>query len=199
MEPEGPAHEDILEIDPSGDVLFSVGSSPPNARLLVSSKVLSLTSPVFDAMFSPHFKEGSHLSPEVPSEVPLPDDEPEAMTVLCNCLHFRNGHVPRNVDFPLLRSLAVLCDKYNCAKSIFPWSILWLQRWETEKCEDGFEALLIVIYALDCAEAFKKATKKAILEQIGPFDTRRVINGLETVPESLLGMLSNSSVFTQFD
>jgi len=83
----------------------------------------------------------------------------------------------------------VLCDKYNCAKAIAPWSILWLQKWESEKCEDGFEGLLIVAYSLDCAEAFKKASKKAILEQVGPFDTRRMIEGLETVPENLLGVL----------
>jgi hypothetical protein len=48
-------------IDPDGDVLLQVGSSEPKAHLLVSSKVLSLASPVFAVMLSPQFKEGISL------------------------------------------------------------------------------------------------------------------------------------------
>jgi len=88
-----------------------------------------------------------------------------------------------------LKSLAIVCDKYDAAKAISGWSILWLQEWESKKCEDGFEGLLIVIYALDCAEAFTKMSRKAILDQVGPFDTNRIFDGFEMVPESLLADL----------
>ncbi|KAF8857824.1 hypothetical protein BDZ45DRAFT_422472 [Acephala macrosclerotiorum] len=186
MVPPQPPSEEMVKIDSDGDVLFIVSCGKLTARLLVSSKVLSLASPVFAAMFSPRFEEGSSLNSGYPSEVPLPEDDPEAMTLLCNCLHFRTDHIPRNVKFSQLKALAVLCDKYNVAKAISAWSILWLQKWETSKCEDGFEGLLAVAYALDCAEAFAKLSKKAILNQVGPFDTHRVLDGFDMVPKSLL-------------
>jgi hypothetical protein len=45
-------------VDKSGDVILTLG----DASLLVSSKVLSVASPVFRAMFGPHFQEGNMLS-----------------------------------------------------------------------------------------------------------------------------------------
>lgn len=194
MDPPLPLREEIVKIDSDGDVLFIVSCDKVPARLLVSSKVLSLASPVFAAMFSPRFKEGSSLNSGCPSEVPLPEDDPEAMTLLCNCLHFRTDHIPRNVEFSLLKALALICDKYDVAKAILAWSILWLQKWETSKCEDGFEGLLVVIYALDCAEAFAKMSKKAILDQVGPFDTYRILDGFDMIPKSLLGILEISQI-----
>jgi len=53
----------------------------------------------------------------------------------------------------------------------------------------------MVIYALDCAEAFTKMSRKAILEQVGPFDINRAFEGFEMVPESLLGTISLPSEF----
>jgi hypothetical protein len=194
MVPPQPLSEKMVQIDSNGDVLFIVSCDKLTARLLVSSKVLSLASPVFAAMFSPRFKEGSSLNSDCPSEVPLPEADPEAMTLLCNCLHFRTDHIPRNVEFSLLKALALLCDKYNVAKAISAWNILWLQKWETSECEDGFEGLLVVIYALDCAETFAKMSKKAILDQVGPFDTHRVLDGFDMVPKSLLGILEISLI-----
>jgi hypothetical protein len=51
--------------------------------LLVSSKVLSLASPVFEAMFKPHFKEGveHHLPLGEPLIIPLPEDDLKATTL----------------------------------------------------------------------------------------------------------------------
>ncbi|KAH6673377.1 hypothetical protein B0J14DRAFT_562842 [Halenospora varia] len=186
MVPPQPLSEEPVKIDPDGDVLFVVGCDKLTARLRVSSKVLSLASPVFAAMFSPRFKEGSSLNSGCPYELPLPEDEPEAMTLLCNCLHFRTDHIPRSVEFSLLKALAILCDKYNVANAISAWNILWLQKWETSKCEDGFEGLLTVIYALDCAEAFAKISRRAIQDQVGPFDRHRVPDGFDMVPQSFL-------------
>jgi hypothetical protein len=173
------------KIDPDGDVLFIVGSDQFMVRLLVSSKVLSLASPVFSAMFSPRFKEGSNLNSGCPSEVPSPEDDPEAMKL---------DHIPRNVEFSLLKALAILCDKYDVANAISAWNILWLQKWETSECEDGFEGLLVVIYDLDCAEAFAKMSKKAMLDQVGPLDMHKLLDRFDMVPTSLLGNLEVSRI-----
>jgi hypothetical protein len=180
---------ETVELDPAGDVLLHVGSSPElKAHLLVSSKVLSLASPVFAAMLSPHFKEGNSLSSGRGCEIPLPEDDPEAMTLFCNCIHLRTDDIPNNVEFSVLKALAIICHKYDSAGAILAWSTLWLQKWETDTCEEGFEGLLFVTYALDCAAAFKKLSRRAILDQVGSFDTGRVLDGFDMIPESFLGI-----------
>ena len=45
-------------IDPAGDIILRTGEK----SILVSSKILTVASPVFQAMFGPHFKEGEALS-----------------------------------------------------------------------------------------------------------------------------------------
>lgn len=52
----------IVVIDPDGDVLLLVGKKTAKASLQVSSKVLSVTSTVFKAMFSRNLKEGNGLA-----------------------------------------------------------------------------------------------------------------------------------------
>jgi hypothetical protein len=197
--PSHTLNEETVKIDPAGDAILIVGFSEPTAptaHLLVSSKVLGLASPVFAVMFSPKFKEGSNLNSSHPCKVTLPEDHPEAMTLLCNCLHFRVDHIPRDVELSVLKTLAILCDKYDAARAISPWSILWLQRWETTEYEDCFEGLLAIIYALDCAEAFTKISRKAILDQVGSFDVRRIPDGFDMVPDSLVSMVKYSIVMS---
>jgi hypothetical protein len=53
----------------------------------------------------------------------------------------------------------------------------------------------VVIYALDCAEAFAKMSKKAILDQVGPFDIHRLLDGFDMVPASLLGTFEISQIY----
>jgi hypothetical protein len=55
-------------------------------------------------------------------------------------------------------------------------------------CTKGFEVLLFLVYSLDCAAAFMEFSKEAILEQVGSFDTYKILNGFHMVPESLLRM-----------
>ena len=48
----------ITVIDPQGDLVLNIG----DISLLVSSKVLSVASPVFRTMLGPNFREGEKLS-----------------------------------------------------------------------------------------------------------------------------------------
>jgi hypothetical protein len=87
-----------------------------------------------------------------------------------------------------LKAPAILCDKYDCIQAISAWSVLWLRKWETYICEDGFEELLFVTYALDCVAAFREYSKEAILCQVGSFDIHKRLPEFHMVPESLLGI-----------
>lgn len=63
------------DADPNGDYCFVLGSSDAPKSMLVSSKVLSVASPVFAAMFDPKYDEANRPSTYGAPQIPLPDDD----------------------------------------------------------------------------------------------------------------------------
>ena len=102
------------------------GGTGTSANLLVSSEVLSLTSPVFAALLSPKFLEGNNIRCGVFPAIELHDDDPAAITLICSILHYRYDSVPTQLEAEQLGQIAILCDKYECSKSLQPWSEKWL-------------------------------------------------------------------------
>jgi hypothetical protein len=68
--------------------MLQTGGTDTPANLLVSSKVLSLASPVFAALLGPKFLEGDHLRRGVSPIIELHDDDPTAMALICNILKY---------------------------------------------------------------------------------------------------------------
>lgn len=103
-------------------------------RFLVSAHQLSLSSPVFHAMFCPGFREGEALLSRGEVEVPLPEDCHNAFRIIFNALHGRFHFLPDEVDLYLLASLAATLDKYE-----FPLLFNHIQdRW-FQNCKSPFE------------------------------------------------------------
>ncbi|KAI9867585.1 MAG: hypothetical protein M1813_008384 [Trichoglossum hirsutum] len=110
-------------IDEDGDILVQIGSK----EMLVSSKILILASPVFKAMLKSNFLEGNTArSTQHPLKLPLPDDDPDALTVLFQILHFSPKRKRLEPDVDLQLELAQLADKYDCVISIHAESEQWL-------------------------------------------------------------------------
>lgn len=124
--------EQVVDADPNGDVSLLIGD-PSNANTLrVSSKALSLASPVLAALVSPKYAEGMALSSSTDvRQIALPDDDPEALILICHALHHRRI-TPRQISFELLGKAAVICDKYDMATGLTPWSELWVQQWKVK-------------------------------------------------------------------
>ena len=74
---------------------------------------MTLASSVFKAMLNGHFMEGRLLAEMGMVEVPLPDDDPTAFTILLDIIHGRGSRVPRKLNLTLLTDIAVLVDKYR--------------------------------------------------------------------------------------
>jgi len=73
----------LISIDYNGDTLLEVSCPEGKTLILLSSKVLTLASPVFAAMFKSHFKEGlNNHSKSAKSPIPLLDDNAKAVIVL---------------------------------------------------------------------------------------------------------------------
>ncbi|KAI9645543.1 hypothetical protein NHQ30_006285 [Ciborinia camelliae] len=114
-----------IVVDPDGDVLILLDPiaehpyendsiSAYNSRVLVSSKLLSVASPVFRRMFRGSFKEGIELKTTNKLTLPLPKDDPAAMKILINIFHGQYENVPGNIHVELLAKIAILVDYDQC-------------------------------------------------------------------------------------
>ncbi|KAF8253357.1 hypothetical protein K440DRAFT_642325 [Wilcoxina mikolae CBS 423.85] len=119
-------------IDPAGDVtirLITTDSSDSEQKLTtvqVSSKCLSLASPVFAAMLRPTFLEGSQLHDTGSVTIDLEDD-PKAMLIILQALHLRGREVPEKTpDIDTLLNMALIVDKYDLRAALLSWIGSWL-------------------------------------------------------------------------
>ena len=99
-------------------------------RSKVASTALCIASPVFRAMLSPdRFKEGNTLASCTKNGemyiLALPDDDPDALTILCDIIHFNNFKVPRDISTETLARLCILLDKYVCTLAAASWIDYW--------------------------------------------------------------------------
>jgi hypothetical protein len=109
-----PTKSDVnsLVLAPEGDVILVVGAI--RFRIHVDSVFLKRHSTVFAALFSPNFREGQNLNASSPKEIPLPDDDPQAMTVICAAMYHAIDHIPQRPTTDFVLSIAKHTDKYDC-------------------------------------------------------------------------------------
>jgi len=111
-----------------GDVLLQLSKNGTAAgTLLVSSLVLGLASPVFEAMFNGNFTEGHGLSPVPPKKIALPDDDAMSMSLICKLIHMQTEDLVDEPSFSQLADIVIVCDKYRCTESVRSWLQLWIK------------------------------------------------------------------------
>lgn len=192
--------------DPNGDLILIVGEK--KHRIRVSSKILCLTSSVFRAMLGPNFKEGNELasgsvrqvspwpnvseyrslSSSTPYELPLPDDDQKAMELFCNILHHQAKSIPTRNDrsLSLLRELAIIANKYDCADSVKVYASGCIDWWMLKENYSLSVAdsshLILTTFLLDYPLEFKGITGRVIREC--PFPVLELVDhcGLAFVP-----------------
>ena len=186
-----------LDIDPEGDVYLC----SDDFKLLVSSKALSLASPVFKKLFGPHFIEGSQISAKKPGSTTLSEDNAEAMVALCQIIHHQPFKAAYDPPLRFMDTLAIIADKYDCVPALAPWSASWLHvklRLEPSGLEVGrllFSAFLFndpvifqqvtksMVYSLPTSEY--KSLRSLWSEEIGP-------KAEDMLPEGLISMDSTA-------
>ncbi|XP_014551553.1 hypothetical protein COCVIDRAFT_42147 [Bipolaris victoriae FI3] len=83
-----------LVLAPEGDVILVVGRE--RFRIHADSLFLKRHSTVFAALLGSNFREGQDLNTSSSKEIPLPDDDPYAMAVICATMYHDFGHIPRS-------------------------------------------------------------------------------------------------------
>ncbi|OIW32637.1 hypothetical protein CONLIGDRAFT_712920 [Coniochaeta ligniaria NRRL 30616] len=113
------------------DPNFEADDDPRSFSILVSSKVLSVASPVFKAMLCGNFKEGLELSQSkalsVAYPLELPEDSAKSLYLLCKILHSNVADLPEQLDGCCLMFIARLADKFQCAPTLKYTGTLWLR------------------------------------------------------------------------
>ena len=130
MQSSIPASTPQCNVDPAGDLTLLVGQERNQRPIRVSSKVLSLASPVFATMFGPRYLEGHILSKHAKFSIPsfpLPEEDPEAMTWFCRAVHLQLNANEKAMTVGLIRKIAALCDKYDASTALSGWSRLWME------------------------------------------------------------------------
>ena len=171
--------------DPDGDLLLILNPNdacpapddPPTSdndnpkkeiRMLVSSKHMALVSPFFKTMLqNSNFKEGSELNSTGKVEIPLPDDDPEAMTILVNIVHYQLRQVPLKIDFNLATKIALLVDKYAMYQVIGLFADLWMPHLTFDFATKNYKDLhrwIFIVYVFERPNEFQEVTRSLTIK-----------------------------------
>lgn len=202
----------VIEIDGDGDVVFEL-SSPKLAdgktHLVVSSKALSLVSPVIEKVFAwdaqarqgkiPSASESlATLVPEnrptsksrTPPVIALPEDDTETFTLLCKITHHQMHGVPAALAPDSFAKFASMCHKYDCIEAVSHSSFRWFQAIATETHNAGeLNKLLFAAFVLDTPETFERISAMILLLHKGPFLQLPGFTDHVLAPPGLLGTI----------
>lgn len=187
---QGDASTEVVEIDSDGDVILEFTSSQnPSGKthLLVSSKVLSLASPVLKKLFEWEYR-GRRSNARAPPKhvIPLPDDDLDAFTLICKVTHFKQDGVPSYVNPDLLVNIAVACHKYDCVPAISYVREQWFRTHAKSENDKDLNKRLFVAYILDMPKAFSRTSWKILMSHTGQFTSLPGCTDQDMIPAGLI-------------
>lgn len=124
----------VTVYDPEGDLILVVGTG--QRKYQIDSTLLVPFSRVFAAMLGPHFSEGSRFgeSGRMPMELALPEDDPDAVEVLCTVLYAGCDSI-RDLSVLEIYDVAILADKYDLNMRLYFIAYFWLQEARTKQTD----------------------------------------------------------------
>lgn len=195
-------HIDISELQPtivlddSGDATLLVGTDSAALQpVQVSSTAMTLASPVWKDMFERHWKANGAI------EVPLRDDEVDALYIALRIAHLRFHEIPRKdgLTIDALLELAVVCARYDIVKLVRPFLDLygWAQCHypDTDAGERCDPAWFYVAWTFGYKDSFQRLTR-FIVKKIGlDEDGNAIMDDGQKLPKymppGLLGMIQH--------
>lgn len=180
----------VVKIDPDGDIIFELSSDQAvKTHLLISSKVLSLVSPVLGKMFEWEFRAQQSDYPsskQRPSVIPLPEDDLEAFILLAKITHHKMDGVPENLELDCLIEFATICHKYDCVKAVTHSSLLWLRVDTADYSPEDLNKLLFAAYILDIPDVFMRVSRIILFNHPGQFLNLPGFTDEDLIPRELL-------------
>ncbi len=162
-------HEDTrfaaatIIIDADGDLVMRL----KRGKIKVSRKVLTLSSPVFRAMFGGEcrFKEATdkEFERDGTQAVSFEDDDFQTMAMIARIMHLQGDNVPDKLPFKQLYEVAILCDKYDLKRCLGYWPKIWATPYLNSYAIEGYEGWLFMSIVFGYDGLFKEVTRHLIL------------------------------------
>lgn len=107
-------------------------------------------------MLSPHFKEGSTLTAQSKVSIPLPDDDPDTMVILCKSIHMRFDMRAEDISLGSLLKLGVVVDKYDSSRGMGGLPYYWIHKHLPSPSTHGLASLFVASYLLNESKMFQR-------------------------------------------
>ena len=98
------------------------------------------------------------LDQDKPVELLLPEDNADALKIMCAVIHHRNNEVPQTLAAGDVLGVAVTADKYDCVDALKFSSGNWLLPGKNEAGD--LMLLTAAAYLFQNAQAFKEITRE---------------------------------------
>ncbi|KAK5994309.1 hypothetical protein PT974_04782 [Cladobotryum mycophilum] len=179
-----------VPLDPDGDAILILEDPTGEKRFLVSSKILSLASPVFSSLFTSGFKEGIQTRRGDCPSIPLREDNADAMEIILSILHYKNDDIPNLMDAESLAHVAIQSDKYDCNHALKPWISHWCKSFRDVKQPKDMGFMLLAAYLFRSVD-FYGLSKQAAQELPPTFTTEwEQHESLAMLPDFVTDLLS---------
>jgi hypothetical protein len=117
-------------------------------------------------MFGPNWSEGQGFSKESIWEVPLVEDDVDALRTICCVIHHRNDDVPQALTPKEVLQIAIEADKYDLSVALKYASAKWLKpRGNADKVDIGY--LMAVAFLFGDMDTLAAHTLALILHYKG--------------------------------
>ncbi|KAJ9602055.1 hypothetical protein H2200_013415 [Cladophialophora chaetospira] len=176
-----------VDIDPAGDVIVEIGEELERVR--VSSKTMSLTSPVFRAMFNSGFREGltAQTSSSNPSTISLPDDDLAAFLYLGKIMHFQKPELPPEADIEFLEKVTGMYDKYQFTTPIAHIVEAPLDQFIRSAAMTDLYRILFIAYLLDAPQLFSTTSWEILITHPISFESMPAMMEHPSISTTLRG------------
>lgn len=134
---------------------------------LVSSKILSMASPVFTKLFSPNFSEGMQMEFSSCPILSLHEDDMAAMRTITRILHYQEPTPASPITAETFATLAYHCNKYDCTRAIWPWTFKWFNDFQSITTAEEYGYLLLAAHFFRSVEQFHRISAR-VQVQLSP-------------------------------
>lgn len=164
-------------IDPNGD-LFLIAKWPKIHHFKVSSKILSLASPVFQSLLTDATRGPMNvLTIDVFCII-------EALEIVLKIIHFQMEDIPKALSLQYLLDIARFTERYEMHRSLGMFPEIWvnnaLERCEKSQYANDIQDWIYIFFVFENHDRFPEATK-ILTYEFGPTMEDEMVESLDPV------------------